>query len=299
MSTKLAAFILSKHRSHRRWGVALSVTALTISSLAGCASGNATTDTLKQITKNGVVRVGFANEAPFAYSTPDGKLAGFMPAAMSYIFSQIGGIKLEGVLAEFSGLIPGVQANRFDVVGAGLYINSKRCGQALPSNPIYTAAEGFAVLAGNPKELHSYADLLKSGVTFGTVSGSINLSYATSAGVTEKNVKLFPDVPSALAALEAGRVDAVGMSAISLQNVLSNTKSSAVELADPFTAPKGANAYGAVYFKKGDNALANEFNTKLAEAIKSGELLKVYEQAGFGKELLPPVGITADTLCKA
>jgi polar amino acid transport system substrate-binding protein len=207
--------------------------------------------TLERIKREKVVRVGFANEAPYAYSTPDGKLAGFMPATMEYIFGQIGGIKLEGVLTEFSGLIPGLQAGRFDCVGAGLYINAERAAQATPANPQYTAAEGMAVAKGNPKNIHSYADLLKSGVKFGTVSGSINLKYATTAGVPEAGVVLFPDVPSALAGLKAGRVDAIGMSVISLRDAMKKSGVTSIEIADPFTPPEGANAVGAVYFAKG------------------------------------------------
>lgn len=266
-------------------------------SVASCASPAGSGGTLAEIKSSGVARVGFANEAPFAYSTSDGQLAGFMPAAMTTVFSGMGDIKLEGVLAEFSGLIPGVQAGRFDLVGAGLYINPERCQQALPSNPVYTAAEGMAVKTGNPLGIASYADLVSKGARFGTVTGSINLTYATDAGFKEADVVLFPDVPSALAALEAGRVDAVGMSAISLQNVMTNTKATAVQLADPFSPPEGANAYGAVYFNKDDKDLVDAFNAELAKAVESGALLKAYEDLGFGKELLPPADVTAEQLC--
>lgn len=254
--------------------------------------------TLERIRAEGVVRIGFANEAPYAYSTPDGKLAGFMPATMEYIFSQIGDIRLEGVLTEFSGLIPGLQAGRFDCVGAGLYINAERAQQAIPSNPQYTAAEGMAVLAGNPKGISSYEDLLRDDVTFGTVSGSINLQYATDAGLAESDVVLFPDVPSALAGLEAGRVDAIGMSVISLRDAMSKSGTTKIEIADPFTAPEGANAYGAVYFALGDEELAEVYNAELAKAIESGKLLEILEAEGFGKEMLPPEGVTSQDLIK-
>lgn len=285
------------------------ITAAALLMAIGCTTEPATDDpaaetpaaeesTLERIRAEGVVRIGFANEAPYAYSTPDGKLAGFMPATMEYIFSQIGDIRLEGVLTEFSGLIPGLQAGRFDCVGAGLYINAERAQQAIPSNPQYTAAEGMAVLAGNPKGISSYEDLLRDDVTFGTVSGSINLQYATDAGLAESDVVLFPDVPSALAGLEAGRVDAIGMSVISLRDAMSKSGTTKIEIADPFTAPEGANAYGAVYFALGDEELAEVYNAELAKAIESGKLLEILEAEGFGKEMLPPEGVTSQDLIK-
>jgi polar amino acid transport system substrate-binding protein len=280
--------------------IALTVVAGCTTAPTGTNKGTAPTKEtkLERIKRERVVRVGFANEAPYAYSTADGKLAGFMPATMEYIFNQIGGIKLEGVLTEFSGLIPGLQAGRFDCVGAGLYINAERAQQAIPANPQYTAAEGAAVAKGNPKGIHSYADFLKSGVKFGTVSGSINLKYATDAGVPAAGVVLFPDVPSALAGLAAGRVDAIGMSVISLRDAIKKSGRTSIEIADPFTPPQGANGYGAVYFAKGDEDLVAVYNAELAKAIQSGKLLEILKAQGFGKEMLPPVGVTAQDLSK-
>jgi polar amino acid transport system substrate-binding protein len=266
--------------------------------LTGCGDDDGDGNTLERIRETGIVRVGFANEAPYAYSGSDGRLAGFMPAEMEYVFGQIGDIQLEGVLTEFSGLIPGLIAGRFDVVGAGLYINPSRCELATPSNPQYTAAEGMAVAAGNPLGIASYADLVAQGAQFGTVSGSINLEYAVNAGIPEGDVVLFPDVPAALAGLSAGRVDAVGMGALSLLNVMGQMGDTSIELAEPFSPPADANSYGAVYFRMEDTDLIELYNAELAEALESGELLAVLESVGFGTETLPPVGLTAEELCQ-
>src|SRR4051794_41085815 len=53
-------------------GLALAATALT------SLSAHAET-TLERAKKDGYIRVGFANEAPFGYATPDGKLTGEAP----------------------------------------------------------------------------------------------------------------------------------------------------------------------------------------------------------------------------
>src|SRR5690349_2959441 len=42
-------------------------------------------DTLERAKKDGYIRVGFANEAPFAYATPDGKLTGEAPEVAKVI----------------------------------------------------------------------------------------------------------------------------------------------------------------------------------------------------------------------
>ena len=183
-------------------------------------------------------------------------------------------------------------------MGAGPIANAAPAKQAIQANQQYTAAEGMAVRKGNRKGIHSYADLLKPGVKFGTVSGSINLKYATTAGVPEAQVVLFPDVPSALAGLKAGRVDAIGMSVISLRDAIKKSGDTSIDVADPFTPPVGANAFGAVYFAKGQDDLAAAYNAELQKAIDSGKLLEILQQQGFGKEMLPPAGVTSQDLIK-
>lgn len=273
--------------------------------LAGCGNSEQSGggDTLARIRKQKTVRVGFANEAPYAYSTSDGKLTGIMPVGIAYIVKEIAGAKLEGVLTEFGGLIPGLMANRFDVVGAGLYISAERCAQATPSNPQYTAKEGMAVAAGNPKGIHSYRDVADKGLKMGTLSGSINLDYARDAGIDRSSVVLFPDMPAAISGLKAGRVDAIGMSVVSLQNTMSKSGGGKVELATPFQQPTdksghSVQAYGSAYFRKDDKSLVDAYDSKLAEIVKNGKLLDLMRSIGFGKEIMPPKGATAAELCK-
>lgn len=288
---------MQRHRLTRfKTGLIAAVGIVMVGTLAACGGGS--DDTLARIKEDKIVRVGFANEAPFAYSDSQGQLQGFMPVSMEYIFDQIGGIKLEGVLTDFNGLIPALRGDRVDVVGAGLYINAERCEQATPSNPQYTAAEGMAVLAGNPQGIASYGDVAEAGIKFGTVSGSINRDYALDSGVSQDNVVLFPNVSAALSGLKSGRVDAVGMSVISLQDVMSKEKDERIELVDDFTAPDGANAYGSVYFRSSDEDLVEAYNEELAKALESGELLKLYQELGFDEKLLPPEGVVAAELCK-
>src|SRR5690606_4045881 len=123
-------------------------------------AGSTGGDTLERIRAAGVVRVGFANEAPFAYvDTETGRLTGEAPELARLAFRQLGVEELEGVLTEFGSLIPALQAGRFDVIAAGMYITPQRCQEVLFSDPTYAIGEAFIVPAGNPLDLHSYQDL--------------------------------------------------------------------------------------------------------------------------------------------
>jgi hypothetical protein len=48
----------------------------------------------------------------------------------------------------------------------------------------------------------------------------------------------------------------------------------------------------------GDLDLADAYNAELQKAIDSGKLLEILVAQGFGKEMLPPVGVTAQDLIK-
>src|SRR5215467_13974035 len=108
--------------TRRTWILALGVTALALAPLTASADS-----TLDQAKKNGYVRVGFANEAPFAYATPDGKLTGEAPEVAKAVLKKMGINEVDGVLTEFGSLIPGLKAHRFDIIAAGMFVTPARC----------------------------------------------------------------------------------------------------------------------------------------------------------------------------
>ena len=52
------------------------------------------------------------------------------------MFEKIGVTKFDGVIVNFGSLIPGLTANRFDVVVAGMAIRPERCAQIHSPNRI-------------------------------------------------------------------------------------------------------------------------------------------------------------------
>src|SRR5262245_11026843 len=116
----------------------------------GAAHAQSTFEKAKQ---DGYIRVGFANEAPFGFATPDGKLTGESPEVVKAVLAKIGISQVDGVLTEFGSLIPGLQAGRFDIIAAGMFINPKRCEQIQFSEPSYGIGQAFLVKKGNPKNI--------------------------------------------------------------------------------------------------------------------------------------------------
>lgn len=279
--------------------------AAAVTLIAGCVqqeSGPAGENTLERIQRQGVVKVGYANEAPYAYmDSEQQRLTGEAPEILRVIMKELGVDEVEGVLTEFGSLIPGLKAGRFDVIAAGMYITPERCEQAAFSNPTYGIGEGFIVAAGNPKQLHGYEDVVNdSSVTLGVVAGTVERGYARDMGVPDERVTVFPDPPSAIAGVASGRVDAYAGTSLTVGDLLAKSTGDKLERAEPFTDPvingESVRGYGAFVVRNEDTELLNAINAELARFIGTDAHLELVEPFGFGETELPG-DVTAAVLC--
>jgi len=82
------------------------------------------------------VRVGIANQPPFSALNPDGSLTGAAPTISKAILERLGIPEMEGFIATYGELIPGMLAGRWDFVSASLTITKPRCAQVLFADPL-------------------------------------------------------------------------------------------------------------------------------------------------------------------
>lgn len=245
--------------------------------------------TLERIKSEGFVHVGFANEVPFGYADASGKLTGEAPEILRVVMNKIGVGEVDGVLTEFAALIPGLKAGRFDMIAAGMYVTPARCEQILFSEPTYSISEQFAVAAGNPKKLATYAEVAADpDVRIAIEAGSASIQHALKAGVKEAQINKFPDVPTAIAALRADRVDAVIGTALTFSHLIKDGDSAVLAL-PPFTEVAGESVvgHGAFGFRLDDTDLRDAVNAGLKAFIGSPEHLALVEPFGFNKYTSP------------
>jgi polar amino acid transport system substrate-binding protein len=267
----------------------------------GCADRVADVDTLAKVREDGVVRVGFANEAPYAYlDSATGELTGEAPEVARLVLERMGVTEIGGRLTEFGALIPGLKAGRFDLIAAGMYIQPARCREIDFSNPTYCIGEGLLVAARNPLDLHSYDDVRESDARLGVVAGTVELGYARDSGIRDERIVVFPDAPSAVAGVETGRVDAYAGTELTVRDLLTKADDPDLAMAEPFADPvidgEPARGCGAFGFRAGDDAFREEFERHLAELLGTPEHLAAVEPFGFGEATLPG-GLTAEALC--
>jgi polar amino acid transport system substrate-binding protein len=252
--------------------------------------------TLERAREAGYIRVGFANEAPFGFATPDGQLTGESPEVVRAILAKLGINEVDGVLTEFGSLIPGLQAGRFDIVAAGMFVNPARCEQVTFSEPTYGIGQAMLVAEGNPKGIVDYSSFVDNpDLKLAVMSGAVESGYATDAGVNEAQLVSLPDQSSLVAAVRAGRADAAALTALSIADMAS--KNPGTESTKPFGEVAGTSVvgHGAVAFRKEDQDFVDAFNAELATFLGSEEHLALVTPLGFGADYLP-VKTTAE-LC--
>lgn len=288
------------------------LTMVTALSLVACGSSQTSTSnedskavsesTLEKASREGVVTVGFANEKPYAYATADGKLTGEAVEIARVVLKNMGINEMQGVLTEFGSLIPGLKAERFDMITAGMFITPARAKEVAFADPEYSIGEALAVKPGNPKGLRSYKDIAaQPDVKVAVMGGAIENEYLLKSGVSRDQIVTVPDNPSAIAALESGRVDAITMTGPSLQALLDVAPDAKLERVMDFEQPvidgKSVRGYGATAFRLEDEDFRQAFNLELKKLKESGELLKILQQFGFTEQELPG-DVTAEELSK-
>ncbi|HCA26832.1 MAG TPA: ectoine/hydroxyectoine ABC transporter substrate-binding protein EhuB [Betaproteobacteria bacterium] len=244
--------------------------------------------TLQKIRKQGYIRIGFANEAPYSYATASGKLTGESPSVFKYVMKKLGVNEVDGVLTEWGSLIPGLKAGRFDAIVASMYITPKRCKQVIFANPTYAIGEAFIVKKGNPDGVNTFADAIKKDLKIAFIAGTVEVRYAKMAGLSREQWLIVPNFASGVAAVTAGRASAVALTSLTAKDLAA--KDDAIERAKPFTFTHNGKSYkgeGSFAFRKEDASLRDAVNAQLAKFIGTPAHLAMIKPFGFDKSNLP------------
>lgn len=251
---------------------------------------------LAQWQEDGVV-MGIANERPYGYEE-DGEATGEAPALAKEIFDRLGIDEVEYVPLEFGALVNGLNAGRLDVIAAGMFINPERAENVLFTDPDYCATTAFAVPEGNPDDLTDFESVIDSGITLGVLGGAVEGDYAIDSGVPESQVQTVDGTPNLFDSLDAGRVDAVALTAITVREQVADLDGfEATEGFVPVIDGEEQLGCGAFGFRYEDQALRDAFNEEINSMKENDEILPIIEQFGFtDAEVEAAVDVTAGDL---
>ncbi|GAA2479015.1 ectoine/hydroxyectoine ABC transporter substrate-binding protein EhuB [Streptomyces gobitricini] len=234
---------------------------------------------------------------PYGYVDAQGEFTGEAPELAKVVFQRLGVGSVQPVATDFASLIPGLNSQQFDVVSAGMYINKERCEQVIFSDPEYQMLDSFIVRKGNPKNLRSYEDVVRTKARFATGTGYAEIDYAIAAGYPEKDIVILQDQVAGLNAVESGRVDVFAGTALTVREVVK--KSGKAEATPPFAAIVDGERKidgGGFAFRPTDTDLRDAFNAEIHKMKKSGELFRILRPFGFTKAEMTT--LTAEELCR-
>lgn len=222
-------------------------------------------DQLADVKKAGVLLMGTEMQfAPFDYME-GGKQAGFN----AELFKQIGDelqVKVEFIDLPWASVLPGLDAEKFDLVAGPLLVTKARMERYQFTLPIADGSVALLKQASNDS-LNKPEDI--AGKTVGAGKGSAQLEelQAFAATLPEKvTIREYVDNNQAYADLAAGRLAAV---ANSLPNIafVASQRSKVFQVVEP---PFGKKSYFAYLARKG------EFSKSLVEAIDQA-ILKMHQ----------------------
>lgn len=287
----------------RRTGSRILVTALAALAATAMTAAVANAVTLKDIQSRGYIRIAVANEIPYGYVDPNGDAKGAGPDVAKAVVQALG-IKPENiqwVVTNFSSLIPGLQADRFDMTAAEMAIRPERCQKVIYSEPNTSYGEGLLVEKGDPKNIHTYADFAKGNLKVAVMAGADQLQMMQKLGVPQANIVTIAANADAISTVSTGRADAYAATGLTAGELAK--KSDKVALAPDFTDPvidgKPARSWGGFNFNNDSKGLRDAFNKELVKFKKTDAWKKIMEGYGFTPaDIAGASAKTTEQLCK-
>jgi len=270
--------------------------------LTAMVAGSALAASLQEIKDNGTIRIAIANEIPYGFTDMSGEAKGAGPDVAKYIADKLGIKNIKWVTTNFSSLIPGLQADRFDMVAAEMAINPERCQKVIYSEPNSSYGEGLLVAKGNPADIHSYSDFAKGDKKVAIMAGADQLDMMQALGVPEANMVTISSNADAISTVSTGRAAAYAATGLTAAELADKSKD--VQLVQDFKDPvvNGAEvrSWGAFTFAKETTDLRDAVNKVLADYKKTDDWKKTLKSYGFtDHDLEASTQKTTEQLCSA
>ena len=249
-------------------------------------------DSLIKHQKGGVIRIGYAVEAPFAFIKSGGEVTGESPEIAKRMVAELGIQTIEWRLMEFGSLISELESGRIDVIAAGMFITPERALRVNFSEPTFHVQQGLLVTEGNPSGIHSYQQLANhNDQKIAVLSGSIEHDLLKRMGFPDAQLIIVPDALTGRVAVESGYGIGLALSSPAIYWMAIQGQLDGVENAQPFDQPNLPSqemlGYGAFAFRKSDVQLLNAWNSALKDYIGSPEHIYLMNEFGLSESELP------------
>lgn len=214
-----------------------------------------------------VLRVGTEGVyPPFSYHDSSGKLTGFDVDLISLIGKRLG-VKVQFVQTPWDSMFAALEARRIDLVANEVTLNPERQAKYDLSTP-YITTTGVVVVASGNTSIKSLQDLKGKKAAENTTS-----NWAATARHAGAQIVSVTAMDKAVAALTAGRVDAMVNDELAVKNYLNTTGNTGVKIVAT-TDDKSQSVFAA---RKGSGYMA-AIDKEIAAMRQDGSLAKIYNQ---------------------
>lgn len=250
------------------------------------ATGSGAAGALAKYQQDGIT-IGFANEKPYDYKDKNGKVTGEAPELAKVILHNLGINKYSFKVVDFSGLIPGLKARRFDMAAGAASITPERAKQVLFADPDYCVFEALGVKKGNPLHLTDYKSIKNSNAKLAVESGTTELTYAKAIGIPDDRLVVVSDNQSMVASVKTGRADAFSLTENTVRDLVKTSgggKLQALTGFNPVVDGKEQFSCGAFQFRKDEQALRDAFTAELHKLQKANKVYPIVKPFGFTQQ---------------
>ena len=238
---------------------------------------------VQRIRSQGFIRIGYANEAPYSFLDPSGRVTGESPEIARVVCNRLQLGRIEWCLTEFGALIDGLRNEQFDVIAAGLFITPDRSQQVQFSHPTISVHSAFLYPKSRPLAVHSYSKIPASAIRLAVLSRSFEEDQLLRFGMRPERLVRVPDARTGLAMVLESRVDGLALSAPTLRwKARSQPALSCGECQDDVPPSLGAFA-----FRPSDGELRDACNGVLESYLKSPEHRTLASRFGLNENELP------------
>jgi octopine/nopaline transport system substrate-binding protein len=234
---------------------------------------------------------------PWNFTGPGGKLEGFEIDLANELCGRMK-VKCEIVAQDWDGIIPALQAKKYDAIMAGMSITDERKKTIDFSNPYAAGPNGFLVAKNSPlaampgagqaynlstqqaeaeKAIEALKPLLK-GKTVGVQTSTIHSNFADKYLKDVAEIREYKTTEQHDLDLAAGRIDAVLADATALSGTLRKPEFKDYALVGPSITGGLLGPGVGVGLRQGETDLKQMFNDAVAAAKADGTIKKLSEK---------------------
>jgi cystine transport system substrate-binding protein len=252
---------------------------LAVALAAGFSAGAYAADLLDTVKARGTLKIALEGTyPPFNFKDKQtNELAGFDVDVAKLLAAKLG-VKPEFVTSEWSGILAGLSAGKYDVIVNQVGITSKRQETFDFSDPYTISSAQLIVKKDDGRNFKSLEEL--KGKKLGVGQGSNYEEKAKSIAGIE--VKSYPGAPEYLQDLASGRLDAALNDSLMIAYLLKTSN-----LPIKPGAPIGELAKSGIPFQKGNPKFQAALNNALAAIIKDGSFAAASVK-WFGRDVSKP-----------